>query len=132
MANFFTRIFNPALPSTILQEADSAGDVIQRTTAGIMESQEVQISQLQESMRDLSLWLEDRNWIPVDGWQEEKGFSLDTIKTESDRIRALSIVNPLVKKAINMRAGYVWGNGVTFKGSGIDRMLKNPRNSTLR
>lgn len=131
MANLFTRIFNPALPSTILQEAETAGEVIQRTTAGIMESQEVQISQLQESMRDLSLWLEDRNWIPVDGWQEEKGFSLDTIKTESDRIRALSIVNPLVKKAINMRAGYVWGNGVTFKGTGIDRMLKNPRNQSV-
>ena len=131
MANFLTRIFNPALPSTILQEAENAHEMIQRAQAGIMDSQEVKIGQLEESMRDLSLWLEDRNWIPVDGWEEEKGFSLDTIKTESDRIRALSIVNPLIKKAINMRAGYVWGNGVSFKGAGIDRILKNPRNQSI-
>jgi len=131
MANFFTRIFNPELPSVMLQEANTMQTALQGYTSAIIDTQESQIGQLEESMRELSLWLEDRNWIPVDGWEEEKGFSLDIIKEQSDRIRALSIVNPLIKKAINMRAGYVWGNGVSFKGTGVKRIVENDRNQAV-
>lgn len=86
---------------------------------------------MDESIRELSLYLEDLNWIPLGGWENNNGFTLDIIKEQSDRIRALLAVNPTIKKAVNARVGYIWGRGCTFEGEGIVRMQNNPYNKRL-
>ena len=88
-------------------------------------------TRLTESIRELSLWLEDRNWIPIDGWQEERGFDLDVIKRESDKLRALLTVNPTIKKAVNARIGYIWERGVSFEGTGIAKIRDDVVNQEL-
>jgi hypothetical protein len=86
---------------------------------------------LKESMRDLQLYLEDLNWVPVDGWEEEKGFSIDTIKEYADHLRALLTVNPTIKKAVNARVGYIWGRGVSFEGTGLNKITDNIHNKEI-
>jgi len=86
---------------------------------------------LKESMRDLTLWLEDQNWEPIEGYKEGKGFKLDTIKEQSDRARALLSVNPIIKKASDARIGYIWGKGVAFEGAPKRVLTDNYNQSEL-
>ena len=100
------------LETTPLIEAQ----MILQDTSAVNSAVTLENERLQESMRELSLFLEDLNWIPVEGYEEGKGFKLDTIKEQADRARALLTVNPIIKKASNARIGYVWGKGVAFEG----------------
>lgn len=70
-------------------------------------------TRLEESVRELSLWLEDLNWTKLDGWDSaDAGYSLAAICDNADKLRALLTINPTIKKAINARVGYIWGRGV--------------------
>lgn len=123
MANVFQRLFSSPLERDFVEAQNALVSERALHLATQFENE-----RLEESMRDLSLYLEDLNWIPVSGWEEERGFSLDTIKEQANRIRPLLAVNPTIKKAINARVGYIWGRGVTFKGDGIVRMQNNAYN----
>lgn len=93
-------------------------------------AQSLEVGRLQESMRELSLYLEDLKWVPINGWQEYEGFSLDTIKEQADRLQALVTVNPTIKKAINARIGYIWSKGVKIEGTGVKKIMEMPRNES--
>ncbi len=86
--------------------------------------------ELRESNGLLSLKLEDYMWIPVAGWQTDRGFSLGTIQDEADHCRALYAINPLIKKAVTARVGMIHGRGcriLTEGGKGqasVDRELE--------
>lgn len=126
MANFFTRLFGTT-EITALQEANSVANKLLAETM----AQDAERTRLQESVRELSLWMEDRDWIPINGWEEEKGFDLATIQREADHIRALLTVNPTIKKAVNARVGYIWGRGVTFEGDALTKQLTNVHNRNV-
>lgn len=114
MANPFSRIFGAynTIETSLSEAQMMLADTSSQNMAVTLENE-----RLQESMRDLSLFLEDYNWIPIDGYEEHKGFSLDVIKEQSDRARALLTVNPIIKKASNARIGYIWGKGVALDGA---------------
>lgn len=129
MANLLQRLFNPNFAVDALaesQELRSARELLLENTA-----LNAQNETFRESMTDLMRFLEDVNWVSIDGWEDEKGFTLDAIKEQSDRIRALVTMNPTIKKAVNARAGYIWSRGVSFDGSGINKMLNHKRNQSL-
>ena len=67
---------------------------------------------LQENMSMLMLKLEDYMWSPIEGWEQDKGFTLQAVQRESDHCRALASVNPIIRKGLAARFGYVWGRGV--------------------
>lgn len=83
---------------------------------------------LQESMTDLMRYVEDLNWDVIGGSEEHSGFTIDAIKENADRLRALLTVNPTIKKAVNARVGYIWSRGCAISGSGTAKMLNNTRN----
>lgn len=96
-----------------------------------IQAQGFEIERQQESIRELSLYLEDLQWTPLFGWEEDEGFSLKAIKEQADHNRALLSVNPTIKKAVNARVGYIWGRGVTFSvdnKAALRRLVDNPRN----
>lgn len=129
MPNFIQRLFNPTYAISALSEAQelrSSRELLIENTA-LQSQNEI----VKESMTDLMRFMEDLNWIPLGGWEEDKGFSIDTIRENADRIRALFTINPTIKKAVNARAGYVWSRGVSFEGTGTAKMLNNKRNKQL-
>lgn len=83
---------------------------------------------LQESLRETTLFLEDYNWVPIEGWEENVGFTLETVKKQADRGRSLLAINPTVKKAVNARVGYIWGRGLQFKGTSVKKVTDIERN----
>jgi len=59
------------------------------------------------------LALEDIGWRPLMGISEGANqFTLDGLHRASELCRAVATINPLVKRGLNVRAGYIWGSGV--------------------
>lgn len=108
-----------------LSEASAVQEL--RDTQAVLGATQDNNRLLQESVRELSLWLEDQNWVPIEGYKEGKGFDLDTIKAQADKARALLAVNPIIKKASDARIGYIWGKGVAFEGA-PKRVFNDPYN----
>jgi hypothetical protein len=121
MANFFTRLFSPQFTS--LQESDTVAQLETRNT-----ELRYHADSLVESMRELSLFIEDYEWIPITGWEENNGFSLETIKEQADRCQALLSVNPVIKKAASARTSMIWGKGLTYKGTSVKKIVDDPNN----
>lgn len=65
---------------------------------------------LQESVRDLSLQLEDRGWKRV-GADDEGTMTRDALVQAAQDGRALAVAHPLVRRGINLRTAYVHGQG---------------------
>lgn len=97
----------------------------------VMNAQQQEIDYLKESnaMANLQLALDDVGWAPLGQDLDGEELDLETIKDTSDILRALNVINPLVKRGISMRVQYIWGKGVNFKG--IDEnnsVFENPLN----
>lgn len=71
---------------------------------------------LQESLRDALLRVEDIGWKPLGEDYDGVEYPLESAKSNSVITRALVTINPLVKRGMNVRTAYIWGNGVEFKG----------------
>lgn len=129
MPTLMDRVFPAWGRATQLTEASTALVDARR----VINAQGMELENFRESMSELSLYLEDLNWIPIDGWNRENGtgFDIKVIKEQADRCRALLAVNPTIKKAVNARIGYIWGRGVKFEGDGIQRFIDNNRNQKL-
>lgn len=125
MANLLDRILGRDLTSAFEHELKEAQFV--------NDAQALQLTHAQESIRELSLFLEDINWVKLDGWKDGEGFELDTIRENADHLRALVAANPSIKKAVNARFGYIWGRGVTFdlNDSARKRIVENPANQRV-
>lgn len=127
MANLLQRLFTPDYEETKTRLTEATTAI--RETQAVASARSFEAEDIKESMRELTLWLEDRNWEPIEGYKEHKGFDLKTIKEQADRARALLTVNPVIKKASDARIGYVWGKGVAFEGAPT-RVLKDPFNQS--
>lgn len=127
MANFFTRLFDTSFEDKY-QEATALVETLSLQNMG----KEFEVERLKESMTDLMRYFEDLNWVKLDGWEEDRGFTLDAIKDNSDRLRALLSINPTIKKAMNARVGYIWSRGVSFEGpKAIEKITKDPHNNNI-
>lgn len=65
---------------------------------------------LQESVRDLSLQLEDRGWKRV-GSDDENTMTRDALVQAAQDGRALAVAHPLVRRGVSLRTSYVHGQG---------------------
>lgn len=75
---------------------------------------------LQESMADLELALEDKGWRRISG-DAHSEFSPEGRKALITLCRIMTTANPLVKRGMLIRIGYVWGQGVQMNArSGED------------
>lgn len=96
----------------------------------VVQAQQSQIEILESNaMANLQLALDDVGWSPLGQDLDGEELDLETIKDTSDILRALNVINPLVKRGVSMRVQYIWGKGVHFKG--IDEknaVFENPLN----
>ena len=65
---------------------------------------------LTESVRDLSLQLEDRGWKRV-GSDDENTMTREALVQAAQDGRALAVAHPLVRRGLNLRTSYVHGQG---------------------
>jgi hypothetical protein len=72
-----------------------------------------QFQQLSESLADAQLALEDVGWRRLAGASQTE-FTIDGIKRGSQLSRIMAVVNPLIKRAIELRIAYIWGQGVSI------------------
>ena len=69
-------------------------------------------ARLQESFADLERRArEDQTWRTLTSNQRSE-FSLDGVKRNADICRLLSVADPLAKRGLAVRAGYVFGQGM--------------------
>lgn len=75
---------------------------------------------LKESLNDALAMIaaDNEGWrLLGGGGNDDQGPSLDAIREVSEKARAFVGMNPLVKHGVQIRAGYVWGEGVGFNGA---------------
>lgn len=72
---------------------------------------------LEERVNDLALRLDTVGWEPADGWSEDEGMTLDALKRTSTMLRDMVATAPLLKRAVQLRHGYVFSRGITFKNT---------------
>jgi len=78
---------------------------------------EVKAEELEESLLAVADAFDNVGWSPLDT-ENSNEMSLKTVKKISEIARAMNAVNPFVKRGVNARISYVWGNGVEFEKAG--------------
>ncbi len=73
------------------------------------------ILNLQESVSDLAMRLDAIGWEPQQAWSNDNGMTLDALKRTSETLTDMVATAPLLKRAAELRHGYVFGQGMTFE-----------------
>lgn len=73
---------------------------------------------IENALADMMLKIDDIGWQKLSGFDmgDENELTKDTLEEVAQALRAMLVINPLVKRGINMRAQYVHGKGVEFRG----------------
>jgi hypothetical protein len=74
-----------------------------------------QLEILSESLADVELALEDQGWLAL-SMQAAQEFTREGRRRASALTRILAVQNPLVKRGIAIRTGYIWGGGLEVRG----------------
>lgn len=82
---------------------------------------------LRESVEDLQRAVDEMGWAPLFGpysGAEESGMRLDAIRKLISHTRSLVAGNPLVRKGVLSRTGFIWGEGITVTGNKTAAIIK--------
>jgi hypothetical protein len=71
---------------------------------------------LQENMADVVMALDNQGWNPLGEDLDMTEIPLHSVKKTARTTRALVAVNPLIKRGVDVRKAYIWGEEVEFKG----------------
>lgn len=85
---------------------------------------------LSESMADVQLALDNIGWKPLgEDLGELHEMPLASVKKHTSVTRALAVINPLIKRGLEVRGAYIWGNGIKLDGlAETDPFWKSPNN----
>ncbi|UIU47078.1 hypothetical protein [Microcystis phage MinS1] len=92
---------------------------LQEQLAGSYE----QIEALEEALSELELAAEDRGWRAAT-MDSDREFSRDGLTNVIRNCSVMAIASPLIKRGLQLRLGYVWGQGLTVSaraGDGADQ-----------
>lgn len=67
----------------------------------------------QEALVDQQLARDDIGWRPLGGWDGEV-VNRRAIREMARKAKVMAIADPLIRRAVNLRVAYVWGQGVTI------------------
>lgn len=115
-------IFNLSGPADILENAFEGENTLLRYSNDELQTdlgvtmQEVR--ELQESLLDISDRFDNMNWSPLDDADagSENELKLETVHKVAKLARAMTMMNPFVKRGVQARISYIWGKGVAFDG----------------
>ncbi|VXC44482.1 hypothetical protein [Nocardioides sp. AX2bis] len=104
------------MPDWILSEADVTE--VGTPDTGVLQEQ-LRAEQennllLTESVADLQLALEDKGWRSI-AHAVQADFTPEARKALITLCRTMAISNPLIKRGLQVRTGYVWGQGVQVR-----------------
>lgn len=74
---------------------------------------------LSEALSDLELAAEDRGW-KVASLELDREFSRDGLTNVVRNCSVMAIASPMIKRGLQLRTGYVWGQGVTVAARAAD------------
>lgn len=80
-----------------------------------LEDAEVRIEELEESLLEIADAFDNRGWATGLDNGEALEMPLATVKKVSEVARAMNAINPFIKRGVNARISYIWGNGVEFE-----------------
>jgi len=103
---------------TIDEQDHTTGD-LDRLRTELRQEQESNLL-LEESIADLQLALEDRGWREIAAGVRDE-FSEAGRRTVADICRTMAISNPLIKRGLTVRIGYIWGQGVQIRAKAADQ-----------
>lgn len=66
-----------------------------------------------EAISDMALRIDEIGWSPIND-MEDTGISLDALKRASGTLQEMVSTNPIMKRAAQLRHGYVFGRGMLF------------------
>lgn len=79
---------------------------------------------LSESIADLELAIEDRDWTRQSmGVRAE--FTREGRRRLADLCRTMAVANPLIKRGLLIRIGYIWGQGVQVRARAADDAVQD-------
>jgi len=88
----------------------------ERTVAELAEALRIQRDNFEERIVELELELEDRGWMKLSG-ADEKEFTRDGLRRICNDSFLFYLKNPLIKRAVDTQANYVFGQGITIKAA---------------
>ncbi len=92
------------------------------------------IELLTENLADAQLALEDVGWTRV-GMQAATAFTPEGIRRAAVLCRTMTVVNPLIKRGVNLGIAYVWGQGVEIRAKSAgddDKELAEQVNTVIQ
>lgn len=101
---------------TVTEAAPSRELVETRHALGVASNN---VELLAESMADLELALEDRGWMTLTA-QAQQEFSLWGLKQAAQLARIMAVANPLIKRGLEIRHGYIFGSGIEIMAKTAD------------
>ena len=101
----------PDWPSTAVSETERLEIELAAATS--------ELEFTRESLADVELALEDRGWVALT-MQAAQEFTREGRRRAAALCRILAIQNPLVKRGIAVRTGYIWGDGVEISAPDDD------------
>lgn len=91
-----------------------------------LRSTEADNEMLAESVEDLQRAVDELGWAPLFGpygGADESGMRLDSIRKLIKQTRSLVAGNPLVRKGVLSRTGFIWGEGITVTGNRTKQII---------
>lgn len=89
--------------------------------AAELEKSNLERQSLEERVSDLALRLDTIGWEPALGWDDDGGMTLEALKQTSRTLTDMVATAPLMKRAAELRHGYVFGQGVSFENAEAPR-----------
>lgn len=78
-----------------------------------------QVEVLQESFAAMALAAEDQGWQRL-GVGAEREFDRPGLDRISTNCRIMAVASPLIKRGLAVRAGYIWGGGVSLDARDVE------------
>lgn len=91
----------------------TAAPVVEQLQSELRAEQDTNLL-LREGMADLVLALEDKGWVDIAS-SVQRDFSPEARKALTTLCRTMAIANPLLKRGMQIRIGYIWGQGVQIR-----------------
>lgn len=79
-----------------------------------LEQEHNNVELLHEGIADLELALEDAEWMRL-GLQGNQEFSREGLRKISQLARLMYLKNPLIKRGVEVKQVYVWGQGINIR-----------------
>ena len=87
-----------------------------------------EVRELQESLLEISDRFDNLGWTPLEDGEDAQELKLDTVHKVAKLARAMTMMNPFVKRGVQARISYIWGKGVSFDGvESVSRELEMNR-----